>query len=211
MATWILVSVSLVVLVVGIIALIIKNSTGWITGDQIPGMVIPAEEGNIQLIKSGRFRIGIPKKYKVICHNFHKEQAEFFKNISQYEDGNEEIVNFVRSHPLDLDSLKGFYSYEVKMGNHSFIFHTQIGNEEPEGLAEFIQSQTRSLPVLKDVEFNGVKGKQHGAYSKEMSWIDWWLKKGDCMICLNVQGMGMPADEIKDDVLNILNGLEYIP
>lgn len=210
MTIWILVSACLVVLVVGIIVLI-KNSIWWTTGDNIPGIVATEGDSNIRLIQTGRFRIAVPKKYKIVCRDVHKLQTMFFKNISRFEDDNKEIVDFVRSNPPDLDLSKGFYTYQIKMGNHSFIFSTQFGNEGPEGMAEFIGSQTRELPVLKDVEFNGVKGKQHGNYSEEMTWVDWWLKEGDCMICLNIQGLGMPSDEAKEDVLKMLNSLEYIP
>jgi hypothetical protein len=30
------------------------------------------------------------------------------------------------------------------------------------------------------------------------------------MICFNLQGIGMPSQDVKDDVSNILNSLEYI-
>jgi len=50
----------------------------------------------------------------------------------------------------------------------------------------------------------------YGDYSEQMTWIDWWIKKDDCMICLNIQGIGMPSQGVKDDISNILNSLEYI-
>jgi len=31
------------------------------------------------------------------------------------------------------------------------------------------------------------------------------------MICFNIQGKGMPSDEIKEDVETILKSLEFIP
>ncbi len=109
----------------------------------------------------------------------------------------------------DLKVLKGLRGYEVKMGTHSFIFFTETGDKKLEDLAESIFLETKSLPVLKDITINGCPGKMYGDYSEQMTWIDWWIKKGDCMICLNIQGIGMPSQAIKDDVSNILNSLEY--
>ena len=168
-------------------------------------------EHGMEIIGSDKFRVSVPKKYKVIRHDSYKEQTELLNEILQHEEGNEEIIAFVKKHPPDLDAHKGFYYYEVKMGKHSLIFHTEIGDREPEGMAEYIQSQTRHLPVLEDVEYSGVKGKKYGSDLKEMSWFDIWLKEGDCMICIGFQGLGVPSDEIKEDVSGILNSLEYIP
>jgi hypothetical protein len=170
-----------------------------------------SESRDVKIVESDKFRIAIPNEYGIIKHDVHKEQVEFFRNISQFEEGNEEIVDFIKSHPPNLDSLKGFYGYEVRMGRHSFIFHTEVGEKKPEDLATYIESQTRHLPTLEDIQVNGVKGKKLGSYSEMGSWIDWWLKEGNCMICLNFQGDGMPSDRIKDDVTSILNSLEYIP
>ncbi len=114
------------------------------------------------------------------------------------------------SYSPDFKVLKGCYSYEVKMVTHSFIFHTEIGNRKPEELASFIESQTNYLPTLKDITINDCNGKMYGNYSDQMTWIDWWFKKGDCMICFNLRGIGMPSQDIKDDVWEILNSLEYI-
>jgi len=121
-----------------------------------------------------------------------------------------ELAKFIKKNPPDLKSLKGFHSYEVKMGEHSFTFYTMLGNQEPEDLAELGESQTRHRPILKDFNIKNCHGKMCGNYSEEFTSIVWWLKKGNCMICFNLQGFGMPSDEVKSDISNIFENLKYV-
>ena len=161
----------------------------------------------LKKIVSGKFKISIPKKYKIKKHNPYWMNKLFFlifkRKIKREFPG-------LPSYSPDLKWLKGFYFYEVKMGTHSFTFHTEIGNRKPEYLAAFIESQTRYLPTLKDITINDCRGKMYGDYSEQMTGIAWWLKRGDCMICFKLQGIGVPSQVIKNDVSNILNSLEYI-
>jgi hypothetical protein len=158
-------------------------------------------------ITIGKFVISIPKKYKVKRHNAYLTNTLFFLLFRRKI--KKEFPGLPKYSP-DWKALKGLRSYEVKMGTHSFIFFTEIGNRKPEDLAEYVQSQTKHLPTLEDVVINGCPGKKYGDYSEQMTWIDWWIKGGDCMSCFNLQGIGMPSQPIKDDVSDILNNLEYI-
>ncbi|MHC4160300.1 MAG: hypothetical protein ACYSSO_14640 [Planctomycetota bacterium] len=154
-----------------------------------------------------KFELSIPKKYKIKKHSPYWMNKLFFliykRKIKREFPG-------LPSYSPDYDCLKGLRLYEVKMGTHSFMFSTEIGKRKPEDLAGFIESQTRCLPTLKDITINGCRGKMHGDYSEQMTWIDWWIKRDDCMISLNLQGLGMPSRLIKDDISDILNSLEYI-
>lgn len=123
---------------------------------------------------------------------------------------NKEFPELMKNNLPKFKLLKGYYGYEVKMGTHSLSFHTEIGDKKPEDLAEFVQSQTNYLPTLKDVTINDCYGKMLGDYSTEHSRIEWWIKKGECMILFTFQGLGMPSSVIKEDVFDILNSLEYI-
>lgn len=158
-------------------------------------------------IRTDKFIVLVPKKYKVKRRNLYLMNKLFFlfykRKIKKEFPG-------LADYSPDLRGLKGCYSYEVKMGTHSFIFHTEIGNRKPEYLAEFIESQTRYLPTLKDITINDCHGKMYGDYSEQMTWIDWWIKRGDCMIYFNFRGRGMPSPAIKNDASDILNSLEYI-
>lgn len=153
------------------------------------------------------FTISIPKKYKIKRHNPYLMNKLFFLLFRRKL--KKEFPGLPNYSP-DLKELKGLRSYEVKMGAHSFIFFTETGNRKPEDLADYLELQTRHLPPLKDITINDCHGKMYGDYSEQMTWIDWWIKKDDCMICFNLQGIGMPSQVIKDDVSDILNSLKYI-
>jgi hypothetical protein len=161
----------------------------------------------LKKIVTGKFIISIPKKYKIKRHNPYLMNKLFF--IFFKRKIKKEFPGLANYSP-DLSKLKGFYSYEVKMGTHSFIFYTEIDNGKPEDLAESIFLQTKYSPVLQDVTINGCHGKMYGSYSEQMTWIEWWIKRGDCMICFCIQGIGMPSQVVQDDVSDILNSLEYI-
>ncbi|MHC5059533.1 MAG: hypothetical protein ACYTFK_00385 [Planctomycetota bacterium] len=179
------------------------DNVGWIGGSEGFKEIKP-----MQVVESNNFRIAVPKKYKVICHDIYKEQSDFFNNIDQLREGNEEIVSLVKSNPPDLEMHKGFYSYQIEMGKHFLVFYTLVDEGEPDDLEDFAASQTRHRPMKKadDIQINGIKGKKYGS----LYWVA-WLKKGDCLVCLSFEGRGNPSDEIKDKVSNILNSLEYIP
>jgi hypothetical protein len=121
-----------------------------------------------------------------------------------------ELNELVKMYPPDYKFFSGVKFFRVKMDTHIFSFITQITDREPEELKEFIESGTKHSVSLKDICIKDFKVKTYGDYSDVMSWIDWWIKKGNCMICFNFQGLGMPSQVIKDDVRDILNSLEYI-
>src|SRR3972149_3587731 len=145
-------------------------------------------------IITGKFKISIPMKYKLKKRN-HLICKLYFLIIRR---------KMKKDFPK---GITGFHSYEIKMGNHSFSFFVEPSNRKPEDMAEFIESQTRYLPTLKSIIINNCSGKMYGDYSEQMTWIDWWVKKENCMICFNIQGLGMPAEDVKNDVSNILNSL----
>ena len=164
----------------------------------------------MKTIKSDHFQVSIPKKYKVKKHYPYIVNLLFF-TIIRFLKVWSELKKFIKKNPPDLKLLKGFRSYEVKMEEYSFTFYTMLGDMEPEDLADLGESQTRCRPILKDFNIKDYHGKMVGNYSEEFTSIIWWLKKGNCMICFGLQGLGMPSKEIKEDVSNILNSLEYIP
>jgi hypothetical protein len=62
-------------------------------------------------------------------------------------------------------------------------------------LKRFIDYSTKSDVTTPQVCINGVDGVMHGSYASPATWIDWWFKKGDTMICLNLQGASFPFKE----------------
>lgn len=161
-------------------------------------------------IITDKFIVSIPKKYKTRKRNPFLRNKLFFSFYKRKikKDLPELAVFMKKNHP-DLDALKGQNYYEVKMGKHLFIFHTESGERNPEDLAHYIESQTRQKVHLETFEINGLKGTKFGNYSHIISWIDWWIKKENCMIYFNFQGHGMPSQIVKDDVCAILENLKY--
>jgi len=82
-----------------------------------------------------------------------------------------------------------------------------------DGLKSFIDYTTRSDVVTPSVTVNGVAGVTHGGYGAPRTWIDWWFKKGDVMICLCLQSAAFPlatpnATELAEHAA-IINSLKY--
>jgi len=163
----------------------------------------------MQKIKSHNFIISIPDKYKVVKHNPYLLNLIFFI-FFPFKLFWPKLAKFLKKHPPDLESLKGFYPHEVKMGEHNLIFYTRITEEKPEELSDFIESQTGVKPVLDDYSVKDFNGKKYGGYSDTHTCIEWRIKKNGCMICLNLQGMGKPSEDIQEGVSFILNNLEYV-
>ncbi len=66
-------------------------------------------------------------------------------------------------------------------------------------LKQFIDHSTKSDVATVEIAVNGVEGVMHGAYASPVTEIDWWFKKGDTMICLNLQGLPFPFRERPTD------------
>ncbi|MHC4554518.1 MAG: hypothetical protein ACYSUS_04355 [Planctomycetota bacterium] len=159
-------------------------------------------------IQTNSFIVSVPEKYKIKKRNPYLLNKLFFL-FFPFRLVWSELTGFIKQNSPDLKPMKGFRAYEVLMEGHKFTFFTEMTDKEPSELSDLIQSQTRHEATLEDFEINGIIGKKYGSYSDEMTWIDWWLKKEDCLICLNIQGLGMPPEEIQQDVSRILNSLEF--
>jgi hypothetical protein len=103
--------------------------------------------------------------------------------------------------------------WEMHVGNYTLFIHMDC-NREPEDLGEFILSSTKHRPTLKSIEINGIHGVTHGTYYddyKKRSWIDFWLKKGELLLCINLQSYTPPTESDKDLHQKILNSIQYMP
>jgi hypothetical protein len=150
----------------------------------------------------------VPERYEVIEHDHYKEQRAFFGNPPDDPLVTEVLSRFAPNWEV-IRQLPN--SFEVRMGKHQFLFHTQ-DHGQPEDLRELIESQSRGpvSVVLADYAIRDYSGKTHGSYSDEFTWIDWWLKKGNCLICFNLQGPGIPEPDIRKDVETILQSTKWI-
>ena len=63
---------------------------------------------------------------------------------------------------------------------------------DPGDLKTHIDSTTKSFVTTLPVSVHGIAGVTYGDYNSPVTWIDWWFKRGDTMICLNLQGAAFP-------------------
>jgi hypothetical protein len=82
----------------------------------------------------------------------------------------------------------------VLLGRFQFLIHLDPINDLG-GLKSFIDYTTKSDVTTPLITVNGVPGVMHGDYGPPRTWIDWWLKKGDTMICLCLQSTSFPFAE----------------
>jgi len=96
--------------------------------------------------------------------------------------------------------------WTIEDGDFSIRIHLEE-KMNPSDLGEFILSCTKQRVSLSDVCINGIEGKKYGEYSVGRSWIDWWMKEGDQMICINLQGDGFPSDDQKNRLEGVIKSL----
>jgi hypothetical protein len=82
-------------------------------------------------------------------------------------------------------------------------------------LKPLIQQQTKTDPDVSTVGIGGLLGVTHGDYGPPRTWIDWWFKRGDVMICLCLQSKAMPFTEPLPEEMaehsTIINSIQYAP
>jgi hypothetical protein len=81
--------------------------------------------------------------------------------------------------------------WTIRLGRFWIFAHTSV--EELDGLKRHIDWTSKSNVLVKDVCINGISGITHGDYVPPRTWIDWWLKKGDLTLCLNLQSVEFPV------------------
>ena len=103
----------------------------------------------------------------------------------------------------------GGTTWQFVLGKFTFFIHLEASGK-PEDLHTFILCCTKESVVLEPIEINGIKGVRYGDYNSQRSWIDWWMKKGELMICINLQGWQLPSKE--DEALHrqVMESLRYV-
>ena len=79
----------------------------------------------------------------------------------------------------------------VTLDRFQFLIHLDPINNLGH-LKAFIDYTTKSDVTTPVVNVNGVPGVTHGDYGPPTTWIDWWFKKGDTMLCLCLQSKSWP-------------------
>ena len=85
-------------------------------------------------------------------------------------------------------------NWVVSIGRFQLLIHLDPINDLPD-LKAFIDRSTKGDVTTPQITVNGVSGVTHGGYGPPRTWIDWWFKKGDTMICLCLQSNSFPVTE----------------
>jgi len=90
--------------------------------------------------------------------------------------------------PPEVGYLSATTRWEVLLDRFRLFIHLDPIHEL-EGLKKFIDSCTKGNVTTRSIVVNDVPGVTFGDYAPPVTWIDWWFKKGDTMICLNLQAL----------------------
>jgi hypothetical protein len=106
---------------------------------------------------------------------------------------------------------EGSTLWEFSLGTYSFHIHLDTA-QQPEDLGVFILTCTKQYVSLDPVEFNGIRGVRYGSYHEPGGCrIAWWLKKGELMICIELQGPGgLSSDEDMQTHSQIMESLSHV-
>jgi hypothetical protein len=100
----------------------------------------------------------------------------------------------------------------VSLGRFNLFVHLDPLNQLTE-LKSSIDYSTKSDVITPSISINGVPGVTHGSYGPPRTWIDWWFKKGDTMICLCLQSKAFPMQLPDEDEVAehraIVNSIKY--
>ena len=82
-------------------------------------------------------------------------------------------------------------------------------------LKRLIDQTTKSDVRITMIGVNGIPGVKHGDYGPARTWIDWWFKKGDVMLCLCLQSktfpVTTPSPEEMAEHSAIIDSIRYAP
>jgi hypothetical protein len=90
------------------------------------------------------------------------------------------------------DPLAARTYWEVTLGRFQLLIYLDpvLG---PDNLKGFIDFSTRDSVVTPPVAINGIAGVSYGSYAPPVTSLEWWLKKGDTMICILLSSPSDPA------------------
>jgi len=82
-----------------------------------------------------------------------------------------------------------------------------------DGLESFIAYTTKQEVIVESICVNNIEGVKYGTYEMPRTWIDWWFKKGDSTICIQLQSIKFPHTHPNVDEKNvyaaIINSINY--
>jgi hypothetical protein len=82
-------------------------------------------------------------------------------------------------------------------------------------LKRLIEQTKKGDANIPTIGVNGIVGITHGDYGPPRTWIDWWFKRGDVMLCLCLQSKTFPftapSPEEKAEHCAIIDSIRYAP
>ena len=100
----------------------------------------------------------------------------------------------------------------ISIGRFRLLIHLDP-LRDPKDLKSSINLITKGDVTTEPIVVNGISGAKHGGYGAPRTWIDWWFKKGDLMICLCLQSASFPFTEPTEEEVTehraILESLKY--
>jgi hypothetical protein len=109
---------------------------------------------------------------------------------------------------------RAFTRWIIELARYQVFVHLDARHELAD-LKDFIDFQTRSNVSVDALTISGIAGVSHGDYGPARTWIDWWFKRGDTMICLCLQSVIFPVTEPtpneRAEHQAIVNSLKFIP
>ena len=86
---------------------------------------------------------------------------------------------------------RAFTNWVIRLGRFQLFIHLDPLHDLSE-LKSSIDCMTKGNVTTPSITVNDVQGVTHGNYGPPRTWIDWWFKKGDVMICLCLQSVDFP-------------------
>ena len=143
------------------------------------------------------------------AHTFRFEIGPYWIQLPLHAD----ITASVKKPPSGAHQI-AWTTWVVSLGRFQLFIYLDP-NSGFSDLKSFIDQTTKSDVITSPIGVNNIPGVMHGDYSPPRTWIDWWFKKGDTMICLCLQSKQFPFIEPTPEEVaehnSIVNSIKYCP
>lgn len=80
--------------------------------------------------------------------------------------------------------------WNVDLGD--FYFQINLSSNPLSRLKDFVEKSTKTTVLIESLNVNEIPGKKWGDYSRPRTWIDWWFRKDELTLCVNLQSTIYP-------------------
>ena len=100
------------------------------------------------------------------------------------------VTTAITKRNLDIPNQKLYTYWNVDLGD--FYFQIHLSSDPLSRLKDFIENSTKTTAVIESLNVNEIPGKKWGDYSRPKTWIDWWFRKDELTLCVNLQSTIYP-------------------